>query len=80
MDVFDEIDRVEQICLARAGRAASHIHTGNSPLATNDYRAPGEGGFILGMTHFNPTHIGDGIGAFHGCGISFGSKGFVPVT
>jgi hypothetical protein len=30
------------------------------------------------MTHFNPTHIGDGIGAFHESCIS--QKGLVPVT
>jgi hypothetical protein len=65
MDFFNKIDGIEQVSLARTGRAAAHIHTSHCACAAKNDRAASQRFIILCMAHFDPAYIGDGVLKFH---------------
>ena len=52
---------LQQVGLARAWRAAAHIHTGDGSLAAQYHSTAGQRLFILCVPNFNAGHIGNGI-------------------
>ena len=61
MDPFDQVDRIEQVGLACARRAAAYIDTCHGASTAEDHRATGQRFIILRMAHLDPAHIGDGV-------------------
>ena len=61
MNFLDEINGIQQIGLARTGRAAAHIHAGDRAFAAEDDRTAGQCFLILRVSNFDAAHICDGI-------------------
>src|SRR5438046_1868271 len=65
VNLLDEVEGVEQIGFARAGRTATDIHAGDCAIATHDDRAAGERLDVLRVSNFDAMHSRDGLIAFH---------------
>ena len=61
MDFSDQVERVEQVGLPCAGRAAAHIHTAGSALPAEDDRASGQRVQVRGVADFNVGDIDNGV-------------------
>jgi hypothetical protein len=61
MNFFNEVDGIQQVGLACAGRAAAYIHACHRTLAAQEHGAACQCIFILRLTHLNAAHICDGI-------------------
>ena len=61
MDLFDAVDRTEQVGLSGARRTAANIHPANRAVTAEENGATG-GVFQIGVVaRLQPSHRGDGL-------------------
>ncbi len=65
VNLFNEVERIQQVGLARAGRAAAHVHARDRALAAQDHAAAGQRLVILRLPNLDAWHVGDRVVQFH---------------
>jgi hypothetical protein len=60
MNSLNQINGVEQICLARSGSTAAHVHARDCTFAAKEDRTACKGRIVLRVTHFDAGYICDG--------------------